>query len=64
MLTAVATRPPPVHHNVMWQGDIGWHAFPFNGEPETYDTSLFSAALNLTFAVRKSKRFCCVSSSK
>jgi hypothetical protein len=31
------------------QGDIGWHAFPFNGEPEIYDASLFSAALNLTF---------------
>ena len=30
-------------------GDIAWHAFPFNGEPETFDASLFSAALNLTF---------------
>ena len=32
------------------QGDIGWHAFPFNAEPETYGASLFAAALNLTFA--------------
>jgi hypothetical protein len=31
-------------------GDIGWHAFPFNGEPEAYGASLFSAALSLTFA--------------
>ena len=30
-------------------GDIGWHAFPFNAEPEVYDSSLFMAALNLTF---------------
>jgi hypothetical protein len=30
-------------------GDIGWHAFPFNGEPEVYGASLFSAAFNLTF---------------
>lgn len=31
-------------------GDIGWHAFPFNAEPEVYDRSLFLAALNLTHA--------------
>ena len=30
-------------------GDIGWHAFPFNAEPEVYDPSLFLVALNLTF---------------
>ena len=31
-------------------GDIGWHAFPFNAEPELYDPGLFQAALDLTFA--------------
>jgi hypothetical protein len=31
------------------RGDIGWHAFPFNGEPELFTPALFDAALNLTF---------------
>lgn len=31
------------------RGDITWHAFPHNGEPEMYDASLFDAALNMTF---------------
>jgi hypothetical protein len=31
------------------RGDIGWHAFPFNGEPETFGASMFEAALQLTF---------------
>lgn len=30
--------------------DIGWHAFPFNGEPELFTPALFDSALNLTFA--------------
>ena len=30
------------------RGDIGWHAFPFNGEPELFTPALFDAALNLT----------------
>ena len=36
-------------------GDINWHAFPFNAEPEAYEASLFSASLNLTF-VRSLRR--------
>ena len=31
------------------RGDITWHAFPHNAEPEMFDAGLFSAALNLTF---------------
>ena len=31
------------------RGDIGWHAFPFNAEPELFTPELFDAALNLTF---------------
>lgn len=32
-------------------GDIGWHAFPFNAEPETFNSiQLLNAAFNLTFA--------------
>ena len=31
------------------QGDNGWHAFPFNGEPETFGAPMFEAALELTF---------------
>lgn len=31
------------------RGDIVWHAFPFNGEPELFTPELFDAALNLTF---------------
>lgn len=30
------------------RGYITWHAFPFNGEAETMDESLFSFALNMT----------------
>ena len=30
-------------------GDITWHAFPFNAEPELLTPELFGAALNLTF---------------
>ena len=29
--------------------DIGWHAFPFNGEPEMFTPDLFDAALDLPF---------------
>eukprot|EP01045_Picozoa_sp_COSAG04_P002894 COSAG04_NODE_110_length_25928_cov_18.966782_25_plen_119_part_00 len=36
-------------------GDINWHAFPFNAEPEAYEASLFSASLNQTF-VRSLRR--------
>ena len=32
------------------RGDIGWHAMPFNAEPEVLDASLFRAAMNLTWA--------------
>jgi hypothetical protein len=32
------------------RGDITWHAFPFNAEPEVYSPYLFEASLNLTFA--------------
>jgi hypothetical protein len=31
------------------RGEITWHAFPFNAEPELFDATLFGAALNLTF---------------
>ena len=31
------------------RGDIGWHAFPFNAEPEMLDRSLFDAGLDMTF---------------
>lgn len=31
------------------RGDISWHAFPFNAEPELFTPELFDAALNLTF---------------
>ncbi len=32
-------------------GDITWHAFPFNSEPETFNSiELLNAAFNLTFA--------------
>lgn len=31
------------------RGDITWHAFPFNAEPELMDPSLLDAALRLTF---------------
>eukprot|EP00939_MAST-03C_sp_MAST-3C-sp1_P003394 g3394.t1 len=31
-------------------GDITYHAFPFNAEPEMYSPELFDAALNLTFS--------------
>ena len=40
-----APPPPPVRF-----ADIGWHAFPFNAEPELFTPALFDAALNLTFA--------------
>jgi hypothetical protein len=30
-------------------GDITWHAFPHNAEPEMYDESMFLTGLNLTF---------------
>ena len=30
-------------------GDISWHAFPFNAEPELFTPELFDSALNLTF---------------
>jgi hypothetical protein len=30
-------------------GDITWHAFPHNAEPEMYDESLFLSSLNITF---------------
>lgn len=30
-------------------GDIGWHAFPHNAEPETLPASIFDAGLNITF---------------
>eukprot|EP00038_Savillea_parva_P009725 m.185439 g.185439 ORF g.185439 m.185439 type:complete len:909 (-) comp16452_c0_seq1:57-2783(-) len=30
-------------------GDITWHAFPHNSEPEMFDEGLFLSALNLTF---------------
>jgi hypothetical protein len=29
------------------RGDIAWHAFPFNTEPELYDPSLFASALQI-----------------
>ena len=32
------------------RGDINWHAFPFNAEPELFTPELFDAALNVTFA--------------
>ena len=32
------------------RGDITYHAFPFNAEPELFTPELFDAALNLTFA--------------
>ena len=32
------------------RGDITWHAFPLNAQPELYTPTLFDAALNLTFA--------------
>eukprot|EP00935_MAST-01C_sp_MAST-1C-sp1_P002549 g2549.t1 len=32
------------------RGDITWHAFPFNAEPETYSSDGFDRALDLTFA--------------
>ena len=32
------------------RGDINWHAFPFNSEPELFTPELFDAALNMTFA--------------
>ncbi len=31
------------------RGDINWHAFPFNAEPELFTPELFDAALNMTF---------------
>eukprot|EP00912_Choanoflagellata_sp_UC4_P001668 UC4_evm5s1059 len=31
------------------RGDISWHAFPHNSEPEMYDPDLFLASLNITF---------------
>ena len=31
------------------QGDIGWHAFPHNAEPETMSATMFDIALNITF---------------
>lgn len=31
------------------RGDITWHAFPHNSEPEMLDATLFDAGLNLTF---------------
>ena len=33
------------------RGDIGYHALPFNAEPEMMTPALFDAALNLTFRV-------------
>ena len=35
--------------NAVRHGDIVWHAFPFNAEPELFTAELFDAALNLTF---------------
>ncbi len=29
----------------VYSGFIAWHAFPFNTEPEMYDTSLFTAGI-------------------
>ena len=37
------------------RGDITWHAFPFNAEPELMTPELFDAALSLT-AVRAPAR--------
>ena len=31
------------------RGDIGWHALPFNAEPELFTPELLDAALNMTF---------------
>jgi hypothetical protein len=35
------------------RGDITWHVFPFNAEPEVYNEYMFDASLNLTFAEDK-----------
>ena len=35
--------------NAVRHGDIVWHAFPFNAEPELFTAELFDAVLNLTF---------------
>ena len=32
------------------RGDVGYHAFPFNAEPELFTPELFDTALNMTFA--------------
>lgn len=43
------THRRSLHQAGVKAGDIGWHAFPFNGEPEMYSADLFASALNLTF---------------
>ncbi|ELR18406.1 uncharacterized protein ACA1_138180 [Acanthamoeba castellanii str. Neff] len=56
-LQANGPRPPPLHCpdaaarqaliDGVKRGDIWWHAFPFNSEPEVYDHSLFQSSVNL-----------------
>eukprot|EP01087_Luapelamoeba_hula_P000994 TRINITY_DN10754_c0_g1_i1.p1 TRINITY_DN10754_c0_g1~~TRINITY_DN10754_c0_g1_i1.p1 ORF type:complete len:714 (-),score=88.74 TRINITY_DN10754_c0_g1_i1:50-2191(-) len=47
---AVAAFKAAIH-----RGDITWHAFPFNSEPELYDDSLFVSSLQI--AKRLDKQF-------
>lgn len=35
------------HADAVKRGDITWHAFPFNAEPEVYDSSLFQSSVIL-----------------
>ena len=62
------THRRSLHQAGVKAGDIGWHAFPFNGEPEMYSADLFASALNLTFteddyygtSSRTSQQYCSI----
>eukprot|EP00040_Diaphanoeca_grandis_P025095 m.138598 g.138598 ORF g.138598 m.138598 type:complete len:904 (+) comp30005_c0_seq1:320-3031(+) len=48
-ITCPSAEDLTAFENAVKAGDITWHAFPHNAEPEMYDASLFMSSLNITF---------------